>query len=734
MKSNFILWFFITTGLVMRAQIRVNYDQIIAGKPPLAFTKSDTVLQVFNVHTGEGKNVKLEINASQKSGAIKSVDETESVTFNLKDLFKKRAEQKGFLRAGQASVPYTYDASKTTSQGGDSAKIKTPLSYTGIGYWDAITIFEYAKTGNEDSVREIINAYAKNDYGSLEACEKANDFIRIAYEQYNPSTKQKQNEIEGAKLKAILNGEMTLESAGALGALSGIDVTKYVQAFADFLSDHIKAELTIAFIEKFREKLQNTPEFAYLLPKTIQVLNTGNVFDFQSFGATCKTAFAEDLEQLAENFERMVYSLETYKKFRDTDPLLLSMSTYYAIKMSGEKYHPADILEFIDGKYGYNGSHAVATRRVVSLLNLLSKNLKSTSSNEWINKKDISVVHPFIVHLFFGLVYEQNKALFDQKIPGASHGKTLKELLQSKASEKILQFVTIASNIESRIASFNDKESQTEGAAGQADVLEYFLSNADDLFHLMEFGLSVISAGEPSSGYYKAKGLVQNSIAVAKGIKSNNVGQVSVNTLALIQQVTGKTSTDATIQQLTHYVNFITDMVNADSAPQIKQVLQNYAAPVRSYRVIRGSSRAISLSAFPGIYVGRESVDRDNTNGSGIFGVTAPIGFAIGWGGAKKTSFSLFLPLVDIGAALTYRWNTKTDDLPQQVLLGQIFSPGLFGVWGIKNSPLAIKFGTQYLPKLRMIKDGANQIEANTWHTSLSLAVDIPVFIFSQKY
>jgi hypothetical protein len=89
---------------------------------------------------------------------------------------------------------------------------------------------------------------------------------------------------------------------------------------------------------------------------------------------------------------------------------------------------------------------------------------------------------------------------------------------------------------------------------------------------------------------------------------------------------------------------------------------------------------------------------------------------------------------VDIAAALTYRFNQDTSDLPQAIHLGQIISPGLFYSLGFPQSPISLKAGMQYVPLLRAIKDDQNVVDnKDLWRLSIGLSVDIPIFIISSR-
>ncbi len=734
--KHIILVFFVAvlSRTAAAQQVTLDYAKLLAGNP-FTLHAGDSSLVVENVLPQKGNEIKLLVRGKKVSGTVVKLANTERVSFNLVKSFKNQAPTAGKLFISEEeSVDYTFSAQAASDKVITLAN--SGMNYTGIAYWDALAIFNYVQSGeyDEDSVIRYINLYNTTDYPNLAAGKNNNEFFKLAFDEFNP-VMRRNPESDVKKSDDIIE----LQSSGILGSLSGIDVSQYVQAFADFLRDRIKEELTIAYINEFRKKIKGIKEFEYMLPKTLNVFNTGDLFSVPTMGPAYKAAFAEDMAGLPENFERMVFSYEKYAAYRGREDFILYMAAYHSIKMSAEKYHPADILRFVDSRYGYkaNDSTVNKVRVALSLLNVLSKNLKNVDDNTWIDKSKVSVFNPFVINIFLGLVYEQNKELLNAGFNVQGINKTLRDLLKRQSVERIFQFVTLANNIEQRIKEYKAVITDDMSADEKRQaVVAYFVSNADDFFNLFDFGGSVISDYASTPEFYKYKEIVRNTIAVAKGVKTNNVAQVGVNIIALIKQITGTDNEDQTIQQLTHYINFITDMVYADSAKKIREVLQTYAAPPRSYRAIRQSARTVSLASFPGVYVGYEthSPSTAQQKGNGVFGITAPIGVSVGWGNSlvEKNSFALFLSMVDIGAALTYRWSNDSTDLPQKVTLGQIFSPGIFGVYGFKNSPLALKFGTQYLPQLRSIKQGANVVEANAWHFSAALCVDIPVFIFSR--
>jgi hypothetical protein len=115
------------------------------------------------------------------------------------------------------------------------------------------------------------------------------------------------------------------------------------------------------------------------------------------------------------------------------------------------------------------------------------------------------------------------------------------------------------------------------------------------------------------------------------------------------------------------------------------------------------------------------------------FGITAPIGFSFSWRSDSKEiyapSHSLFISAIDLGAPISYRlMNDAANGLPENIKWKQIFSPGLYYIYGFKNAPMCLSVGVQYTPLLRKIETDSILEEENVVKAGISLMVDIPLF------
>lgn len=573
---------------------------------------------------------------------------------------------------------------------------------------------------------------------------RANPFIKTFLDLYFKTKK-----VQGTD-KDVANANSGLGSI--LASLSGIDVTKYVQASADFLRDRVKQELAIAFIEKFKNVIDNTPELRALLPKTYNVFSTSDPFKVPSMGQTYKTAFQEDLEGFIENFEIFVdtTSLARFAALKTSEVFTAFRLAYHTIDMSANDFHPIDIFEFLNTKFGVDisVSRNKEINKYISLLNLISQHLRKRHGTleeraAWVSVEDLKKFNPNAVLIFWGLVYEQNPEVFDGLTINTATFKDLLLTGSNTVQVYLKQFVVLANNIDKRIKEFNTivKEIKESAEVVKGMALKDFVANADKLVDITDFIFSLpyfkdhLNAAYYLSAYYTQwRPIILDVIETTKGIYVKDYGKIAVNATSLFNDISriyrDKIFSEKFLKNFTFYSNFLVDAINADSANDVKAVLNRYAQPVGSYRVKRKSPFTVSLNAYPGLYFGWETYKNKSNS---TFGVTAPLGLAFNLGNAPSQdwSTSLFLSAVDIGAALSFRWSNDTLDLPQKITLGQIFSPGAFIVVGFPKVPIAARFGAQYAPQLRSItKDGNTVEDISTWRFGVSVVVDIPIFNF----
>jgi hypothetical protein len=183
-------------------------------------------------------------------------------------------------------------------------------------------------------------------------------------------------------------------------------------------------------------------------------------------------------------------------------------------------------------------------------------------------------------------------------------------------------------------------------------------------------------------------------------------------------------------------IHFINDISLSSTPEDVEKAIDAFALPVGSSSLKEGAKCYYSINAFPGIVGGFEfSEDQDRAI---TIGFTAPVGLYLQpWGSLKcGGTFGIFIPIIDIAAPVRLRLDddSETETLPDFNFY-DIFSPGIYGVYGFKNSPFTINLGAQYGPKLRDIPDGNNGFTSvDSYRINLGVTIDIPLLTLFGKY
>lgn len=183
---------------------------------------------------------------------------------------------------------------------------------------------------------------------------------------------------------------------------------------------------------------------------------------------------------------------------------------------------------------------------------------------------------------------------------------------------------------------------------------------------------------------------------------------------------------------LTTYGNFIADVAMAHSAEEVKTALSNVALPPGSSWTKREDPFNVSLNAYFGAAVGRENLSNENPGQIwpfNSFSLTVPVGVSFS---AKiprnmKGSWTLFFPILDLGAISAYRINEPENRLP--VLSFQnIIAPGIHLFYNFPKSPFYFGTGWQYGPAARKVTENGVDIQKSASRFLLTFGVDVPIF------
>ncbi len=181
------------------------------------------------------------------------------------------------------------------------------------------------------------------------------------------------------------------------------------------------------------------------------------------------------------------------------------------------------------------------------------------------------------------------------------------------------------------------------------------------------------------------------------------------------------------------YGTFMADVVNARSSDQVKEALRAAASPPGSSRLKRELVYNMAVNSYIGPGFGIERLRRPpagSNQNSGTIGLSVPVGLSFSWKWDKtdKNSFSLFVPVLDIGAVTYFRLNDKNADNLPELNFNNFIAPGAFLFYNINNSPFTFGGGWQYGPQIRGTSLTDPNLSSSASRFLLFAGIDVPLF------
>ncbi len=194
------------------------------------------------------------------------------------------------------------------------------------------------------------------------------------------------------------------------------------------------------------------------------------------------------------------------------------------------------------------------------------------------------------------------------------------------------------------------------------------------------------------------------------------------------------------------FLPLLVDLAEAKDSGEVAAALDRAIAPIGSWRLKR-QKPLWSISALVGGAFGYE-VPRDGEapggqafEGGWAGGLMAPIGLEYSWPVAKAWSAGLLLSVLDVGQVTWSRLEEQKQDEEEagaetvpDTSLSQVFSPGLYLVFGAGNTPFTFGIGGSYAPGLRAytfsVDDVGAERDISVLRFGAFLAVDVTLLPF----
>jgi hypothetical protein len=611
----------------------------------------------------------------------------------------------------------------------------------------------------------------------------------------------------------------------AVGSVGGLDVTNIANALADVMIEHAKQELTVAFFDRFRKFADDNPEFRILFPKTTRNLENLLSYKYPEMLPALRTAFLEDIRQVAFRLEDVI-DLPRYKKLlRELPEVRIAIRSINIVHdLETGASNAADLIrDFSSFKEWNDNLPLQRASNVLRIATLFSEGIRYKDKGQvWVSGSDLKPVlmNDTTTRIFMELIYQKAKK---DAIPFVKADGTVGLLSDQLATckdrivevqDKLREFFILADRVNVSYREIEAKRTNHQSLSNDdyftyintsLDIVEYgfswltlfnedpsrandyilLLRESNDLYRSLytkEFSqavtlsmnilthiqriaeekhmaVTVVDASNMTAGTATTMDLNGAAILKRSGDLFTVADKQNPNTILdtftsldrtvvvagtnIFISATADPKSPLTglfdfINKLTPYALFMANMVDAKSEAEVKNALDNVILPVGSSSIKKRSISNISVQSYLGATYNATSSSADIA-WNRKWGITAPIGVALSWGGngrfKQHGAFSLFAALLDIGAIVDYKLtvDNNTVDQDYQIKLGQIFSPGGYVVWGLPwGLPLSLGGGGQYGPGIFETNNGIQSVQPS-WRLNFFIAVDIPLLTLHNR-
>lgn len=615
---------------------------------------------------------------------------------------------------------------------------------TGIGNVADETVANKIKSQYHEVIDAVVN-------------KNVNNIINYVHTTKIDESQKKQ--IIDFVIKTELSGGTTQLSYGKTGDLLefgsnilsdfSIPQSEIIVGFTDLMIDRAKEELAIAYFDQWVKTLEDTEltlefnsskkktitnkvKLYKLIPHSFNIIKHSRTKLDANIGNHLVTAFRKDIKELNSNI--ITHAIPEECQEENWYSLYCGANSLY-LDLSKETPFPMAIDRL------YKDSTHSSADTVLNVLSIVSSSFTTPDGSNWM-KLDESL-SPKTLQYYSRLLKANRR--FPDSLKSVELDKML--TLTSNVIGKIVEVYNATAN------NSNADNSGKEQVKQVIDVVSATLPLIDE-FAKITYKSTSAQYKSLKSGIEKTEHL----IGFYKAIENKSFSDASLSMIAFLNAFTQDGEEEPKkLSNLINYITLASNICQADSASQVKEILDKAILPVESYRIKRSVKHSISLNAYPGYSAGGElllgkDIERKESK-SPFHSLFLPVGMNISWSKATtrepKTSHSMFLSIFDFGVMANYRITnthvpvetTEEDNseraeeesvtvekLPD-VKFKHFISPGLFYVCGLKKSPISLGVGVQMTPKLRDItSSGALNIsDATSLRGTLFAAVDIPI-------
>lgn len=597
-------------------------------------------------------------------------------------------------------------------------------------------LIELNKNINKNKSK-IINVL-KNYYPELQNLEDLKDknpFLEGIYVKTEAEISNTRVEISEKKIQSL---------TGTSSIIAGTIPKLLVQRF--------KEELKIEFFDKLTEFIKDKDEFKKLFPSICFVINSNVPKNYKTYLESLKSAAKTDMENLP--FKILNY--------RDLEPIFPGFDKLYKTSIS--------ILNIIKDFKNKNISLIFTDENLKNLpflerdsslykslrfLNLLVRNLKSPDGKT-LRKGIVDFFKNYKkAQLFIGLLYKKEEITLDNLTVG---NKSLKTIFEENQKLIIRLFIKIIPEINQSIELIQKiSDSIRRNTRFDLDDAQDILQQTKNIMELSLACLKVENA-MVTEDIKKSFSIAKSFVGIIESIRDKEYSQAFFQLSQIIAQLrNNKIEQDNSkmneneiekvkkdfFTKFLKYSNFLISILNSKSQDDMLKILEGFTLPAGSWRIKRQKNFSISLNSYIGLFPNFESEsddseDENNNDPRFNLAIAAPVGISINlgirWKKSPIGSISAFISIIDVGAPVRYYLtsdSSNNDKGLSEIKWGDIFSPGIFAIFGIKGSIFTIGAGVQLGPKLRDIDENGEQIiSPNRLRGGFFISADITLIHF----
>ena len=653
-------------------------------------------------------------------------------------------------------------------------KPKNPLA-------DAIAYMEAYNSNNYQKAISILSLYrdtVSRGEGSQEYLTKwiqVPDTIGMGNDSFNSFSTAEYVEYKSLALSSDSN--MSISSIS----------TPLTEALSSLIASRFKEELSIAFLEGFRNKLNDEEsELKVFFPITLNVLLNEDVFNTSLWLTTLRAALDADLQNLPSKVPHLLELIN--KNIEDVKVKVI-------LEISAELYEPTvqfinnpnqsyvlvkSALEQFNVKVKTDSMRGSKLDNTLRISEYLIGELGNQEGTDWISTGELNKLKDLnFLKTFYGFVLEKNKAELRELPINTTAGETNLYNFLADPSNVPATITHLKGIVDGVLKVAEDRKALKRSIdkariSGQNVDIKEYISFGESVFDeiILIADLTWLEGSMPEDEADKitvvlkdVKELFPFAIGIKKNIETRNYSKVLVDILNYLPKVVDQKELDKSVlfAEFLKYANLAVGLASAKTAEEMAAVINAAALPVQSYRLKRKSPFSITLNAYAGGFYGVENLNNKDVKNqtAGLLAFAAPVGVGFNWalgtkykegkfGGAQyknkrledesrylgRHSLSLFVSVIDIGALAAYR--LKDDQTPvDEIELQNIFAPGAQLIFGFGRTPLSLGAGIQYGPELRRVEAADNAltpvIESRGWRFGVSLMVDIPLLEVHKK-